>query len=283
MGATDPTLSLNEAWQALLHAAQPRLAHPGGEAAAVADLSFSPAGWQSERPVAPEAGELLDCLAPLAARPGRLAMAQLGQSLDGRIATESGHSHYINGAESLVHLHRLRALVDAVVVGAGTVCEDDPLLTVRHVTGPHPVRVILDPRGRVTPDRRLLRDPATPTLHLHGEGARPVGTAGPHVQRLALPLSEGGFAPAAVLDTLAGQGLERVLIEGGGITVSRFLEAGVLHRLHLLMAPLLIGSGRPGLAMTPIATLDQARRPASRTFRCGDDTLFDLTLDATLP
>lgn len=275
MGATDSTLSLAEAWQALLHAA-----HPATVTAAVADLSLSPAGWRAERPVSPTAGELLDCLFPLATRPGRLAIAQLGQSLDGRIATESGHSHFINGPESLVHLHRLRALMDAVVVGAGTASEDDPRLTVRHVAGPHPVRVILDPRGRVTPDRLLLRDPEAPTLHLHGEGACPEGAAGHHVTRLALPLAEGGFAPAAVLDALAARGLERVLIEGGGITVSRFLEAGVLHRLHLLMAPLLIGSGRPGLAMTPIATLDEARRPASRTFRCGDDTLFDLVLDA---
>lgn len=278
MGATDPTLSLDEAWQALVHAAHPHCAPPGGETG----LCFSPAGWQAECPVSPEARDLLDCLAPLATRTGRLAMAQLGQSLDGRIATESGHSHYINGPQSLVHLHRLRALMDAVVVGAGTACEDDPRLTVRHVSGPHPVRVILDPRGRVTPDRRLLRDPEAPTLHLHGEGATPEGPAGPHVERLALPLAEGGFAPAAVLEALASRGLARVLIEGGGITVSRFLEAGVLHRLHLLSAPLLIGSGRPGLAMTPIATLDQARRPASRTFRCGDDTLFDLTLDASL-
>ncbi|WP_445001484.1 RibD family protein [Halomonas mongoliensis] len=275
MGATDSTLSLEEAWQALLHAA-----HPATVTAPIADLSLSPAGWRAERAVSPAARELLDCLLPLATRPGRLAIAQLGQSLDGRIATESGHSHFINGPESLVHLHRLRALMDAVVVGAGTACEDDPRLTVRHVAGPHPVRVILDPRGRVTPDRLLLRDPEAPTLHLHGEGACPEGAAGSHVTRQALPLAEGGFAPAAVLDALAARGLERVLIEGGGITVSRFLEAGVLHRLHLLMAPLLIGSGRPGLAMTPIATLDEARRPASRTFRCGDDTLFDLVLDA---
>ncbi|WP_416140827.1 RibD family protein [Halomonas sp. HK25] len=277
MGDTDPTLSIDQAWQALVHAA-----HPDGEAAAVSGLRLSPAGWQAEHPVAPEAGELLDCLVPLATRRGRLAIAQLGQSLDGRIATESGHSHFINGPQSLVHLHRLRALMDAVVVGAGTACEDDPRLTVRHVTGPHPVRVILDPRGRVTPDRLLLRDAEAPTLHLHGEGASPEGPAGDHVQRLALPLAGGGFAPKVVLDALAAQGLTRVLIEGGGITVSRFLEAGVLHRLHLLMAPLLIGSGRPGLAMTPIATLQEARRPASRTFRCGDDTLFDLVLDAPL-
>nr|WP_254277780.1 RibD family protein [Halomonas sp. 3H] len=275
MGATDPTLSLSleEAWQALVHAA-----HPGGDGTPVAGLSLSPAGWQAERPVSPEARDLLDCLAPLATRTGRLAIAQLGQSLDGRIATESGHSHYINGPESLVHLHRLRALVDAVVVGAGTASEDDPQLTVRHVVGPHPVRVILDPRGRVTPDRRLLHDPEAPTLHLHGEGAPPEGPAGHHVERLALPRVADGFAPAAVLEALAARGLDRVLIEGGGVTVSRFLEAGALHRLHLLVAPLLIGSGRPGLSMTPIATLDEARRPVSRTFRCGDDTLFDLDL-----
>lgn len=279
MGTTDPMLFLSpeEAWQALVHAA-----HPGGDASPVAGLSLSPAGWQAQRPVSSEARELLDCLAPLATRAGRLAIAQLGQSLDGRIATESGHSHYVNGPQSLVHLHRLRALVDAVVVGAGTVEADDPQLTVRHVSGPAPVRVILDPRGRVAPQRRLLRDPEAPTLHLHGEGRCPEGPAGPHVERLALPRVAGGFAPAAVLEALAARRLDRVLIEGGGITVSRFLESGTLHRLHLLVAPLLIGSGRPGLAMTPIDTLEEARRPASRTFRCGNDTLFDLDLEAPL-
>ncbi|HSP56694.1 MAG TPA: RibD family protein [Halomonas sp.] len=211
-----------------------------------------------------------------------MAVAQLGQSLDGRIATESGHSHYINGLESRIHLHRLRALMQAVVVGAGTACEDDPQLTVRHVTGPQPVRVILDPRGRVPASLQLLQDGAAPTLHLHGEGAEPAGPVGGHVSRQALPVRDGGFAPAAVLDTLAQRGLERVLIEGGGITVSRFLEAGVLDRLHLMVAPLLIGSGRPGLVMTPITMLDEALRPVARTFRCGNDTLFDLDLTRSL-
>jgi hypothetical protein len=71
---------------------------------------------------------------------GCMAVGQIGQSLDGRIATLSGHSRYINGSQGLCHLHRLRALVDAVVVGAGTVRADDPQLTVRHVAGPTPVR-----------------------------------------------------------------------------------------------------------------------------------------------
>jgi diaminohydroxyphosphoribosylaminopyrimidine deaminase / 5-amino-6-(5-phosphoribosylamino)uracil reductase len=268
MSATIPPLTLADAWQAL--------SQPG--AAATSPVRLTPAGWQAPGPVSDDAHELLDCLAPLAAQTGRLAIAQLGQSLDGRIATNSGHSHYINGLESRVHLHRLRALVDAVVVGADTAAEDDPLLTVRHVTGRQPVRVILDPRARVPTTIRLMRDPAAPTLHLIGTDAAPCGPVGEHVSQLRLPLTDGGFPPAALLATLAARGLERVLIEGGGITVSRFLEAGVLDRLHLLVAPLLIGSGRPGLAMTPIDTLDEARRPRTRTFRCGDDTLFDLAL-----
>ena len=76
-----------------------------------------------------------------------MAIGQLGQSLDGRVATPTGHSHYINGPAGLNHLHRLRALVDAVVVGIGTAVADDPQLTVRRVSGPQPVRVVIDPKG----------------------------------------------------------------------------------------------------------------------------------------
>ena len=75
-----------------------------------------------------------------------IAVGQIGQSLDGRIATPTGHSHYINGPAGLDHLHRLRALVDAVLVGVGTAIADDPQLTVRRVAGPNPARVVLDPK-----------------------------------------------------------------------------------------------------------------------------------------
>ncbi len=272
-------LNADAAWQAL------RDARDGANLVDLAGgrLHLKTTSWQADSPVDDEARDLLDCLTPLVMQPGRLAIAQLGQSLDGRIATQSGHSHYINGLESRVHLHRLRALVDAVVVGAGTASEDDPLLTVRHVEGRQPTRVILDPRGRVPSTLQLFRESLpgearAPTLHLVGDTVELVEASAGHVTRIRLPLSEGSFSPARVLDALAERGFRHVLIEGGGVTVSRFLEAGVLHRLHLLVAPLLIGSGRPGLAMTPIATLDQAYRPRARTFRCGDDTLFDLDL-----
>ena len=83
-------------------------------------------------------------------------VGQIGQSLDGRVATESGHSKYINGPAGLVHLHRLRALVDAVVVGVGTAIADDPQLTVRRVSGPQPARVVIDPKGRLGADARMF-------------------------------------------------------------------------------------------------------------------------------
>ena len=89
---------------------------------------------------------------------GLVVVGQCGQSIDARIATPTGHSHYINGEAGLIHLHRLRALVDAVVVGVGTAIKDDPRLTVRRVEGPSPARVIIDPSGRIPPSARVLRD-----------------------------------------------------------------------------------------------------------------------------
>nr|WP_231896543.1 MULTISPECIES: RibD family protein [unclassified Halomonas] len=227
--------------------------------------------------ISDEANELVSCLAPLATT-ASWVVAQLGQSLDGRIATQSGHSHYINGRASLVHLHRLRALADAVIIGAGTADADNPQLTVRHVSGAHPTRVVLDPRGRVPMGRQLFQSDLAPTLHVVGPDAcLPVPPDA--VERCVLPLDRRGqFVPRDVLELLDTHQLRRILVEGGGITVSQFIEAGVVDRLHLLVAPLLIGSGRPGLQMTPIETLDSALRPALRTFRCGEDTLFDVLL-----
>lgn len=233
--------------------------------------------WQGDIRPDDAARRLLDIFLPLVARPGALCVAQLGQSLDGRIATASGASHYINGAPARAHLHRLRACVDAVLVGVGTVDADDPQLTVRHVEGVSPVRVVLDPRGRAKPSARLFHDPVAPVVHVVGaDRCLPEGTHG-HLRRLSLPRrGDTGFAPAEVLRALAGLGLSRVLVEGGGDTVSRFVQAGVVDHLHLLIAPMIIGSGRTGLSLAPIDTLDVALRPASRVFPCGEDQLFAL-------
>ncbi|TVS11080.1 MAG: RibD family protein [Wenzhouxiangella sp.] len=243
-----------------------------------AEISVRRGGsWLADPAISSTDRDLLDALLPLAAWPGRLAIAQLGQSLDGRIATESGDSWYINGREARTHLHRLRALVDAVLVGAGTAAEDRPNLTVRHVAGADPVPVILDPRGRVEPKGPLFegRSGAPATLHLVGEGVR-LPRPPPGVERVQLACTGGEVAPQLVLERLAERGLKRVLVEGGGVTVSRFVAADSLDRLHLLIAPLIIGSGRPGLKLPPIARLSEARRPPIRSFPLADELLVDV-------
>ena len=143
---------------------------------------------------------------------GPVVVAQLGQSLDGRIATATGASKYISGFEALKHLHRLRAEVDAVLIGVGTLIADDPALTVRHLEGKNPVRVVIDPNGRAPHDARIMTDGAADVVVLTKPGAN----VPPGVRQLEIePEADGCFPPAAIIAALAKIGLTRVLVEGG--------------------------------------------------------------------
>ena len=207
-----------------------------------------------------------------------VVVGQLGQSLDGRVAAPTGHSHYINGPAGLAHLHRLRALVDAVVIGIGTALADDPQLTVRRVSGPQPVRVVIDPSGRLPGSARLLANDGVRRIVVRASGMRPPLPHG--IEMVGLPKSGGEIAPSAILAALAERGLRRILIEGGADTVSRFLTAGCLDRLHLIVAPIVLGSGRVGLALPPIERTDQALRAPMHVHRLDDEVLFDCDLSA---
>jgi diaminohydroxyphosphoribosylaminopyrimidine deaminase / 5-amino-6-(5-phosphoribosylamino)uracil reductase len=221
---------------------------------------------------------LLELYTPLcAAAPGRpLTIAHLGQSLDGHIATGSGDSYYVTGPDNVRHLHRLRALCDAVIVGAGTIARDDPQLTVRHVEGANPVRVILDPRGQLPARHRVFTDGLARTLVVHAQG---VATAAPgNAESLVVPHTDGRLDLSALLAALHARGLYVVFVEGGGATVSAFLEAGLLDRLHVAIAPLVTGSGRPGLSLPARDKIADCLRPAHRVFTMGDDVLFDCDL-----
>lgn len=211
-------------------------------------------------------------LEPLAREP-EWTVAHLAQSLDGRIAMDCGASQWISGPADLRHTHCMRALADAVLVGASTALLDDPALTVRRVSGPHPVRVLVDPKGSVPRTHQILADGKAPTLWLVGpQVPRDVPA---HVQCVTVP-DTGMHSARFILDTLAKRGLRRVFIEGGGVTVSRFLEEGCLDRLHLVVAPVIIGSGRPSMVLPALDSLEQALRPESRTFPLGQDLLYDL-------
>ncbi len=237
---------------------------------------------------------LLDRYGPLVAAGPDTVIAQLAQSMDGFIASRTGHSRFVSGPQDREHLHRLRALVDAVIVGASTVVNDNPQLTVRSVPGTNPTRVILDPTGRIPADSLLLRDGAAPTLWVRAAEPEVAGgdpqpdpvvvasleaADNPGVRELRLPVDEDGrFEPEMVLSALREHGLRRILVEGGGETVSAFLRAGVLDRLFLTTAPLLIGDGIPGIRYYGADSLQEALRPTVRRYALGDDVCTEMML-----
>ena len=146
---------------------RPDLSEGGDGRGAV--LAWHPGtGWESRLAADDPRSELLSLYLPICsattARP--LTVGHLGQSLDGFIATPSGDSQTVTGSDNIVHMHRLRALCDAVLVGAGTVAADDPLLTTRHVSGANPLRVVFDPRRRLTPTFRVFTDRTAPALYI---------------------------------------------------------------------------------------------------------------------
>jgi riboflavin-specific deaminase-like protein len=243
-------------------------------------LASRTAGATAVAPVAdPAAGEeaAWALYAPLLAETAEapFVFAQIGQSLDGRVATVSGDARDISGRGGLEHLHRCRALADAVVVGVTTALKDDPRLTVRLVDGDNPARVVIDPKGRLDNNAALLREDGTRRLVVQAcARARPAG-----VEVVRLDEKDGRLCPRAIVAALAARGLRRILVEGGGLTIGRFLDAGLVRRLHVAISPLLIGAGPNGLVTAPSARLADARRPVTRVFGLGSDVLFDCVLD----
>jgi diaminohydroxyphosphoribosylaminopyrimidine deaminase/5-amino-6-(5-phosphoribosylamino)uracil reductase len=243
--------------------------------------------WQvaGSRDVDADAARVLDVYLPIVLAPVRdrpLVIAHLAQSLDGRIATTGGTSQWISGAQDLTHNHRMRALCDVVLVGAETIIHDDPQLTCREVEGTHPVRVVVDPTGRVGMDRRIFRDDAAPTVIITGAGAA-ARAAGPplppHVSRMEIPGLDERISPAAILDALWSRKVRRVFVEGGGVTVSTFLRDRLLDRLQITVAPVIIGSGRASISLPEIDSLEHALRPRMRRFALGPDLMFECVFE----
>ncbi len=208
-------------------------------------------------------------------------VAQLGQSLDGRIATVNGELRDISGAAGLDHLHRIRAHVDAVIVGAGTIAADDPQLTVRRVPGRSPARVVIDPTGRLGVDSKWLAKDGAPRILVT---AAEIAPPAEDVELIRIEASSGLIAPGAIIEALFARGFRRLLVEGGARTIAAFIESGRVDRLHALIAPIIIGSGRPGLDLAPIQRLDLALRPRAEVHLLGGgDVLFDCDLSHCRP
>jgi diaminohydroxyphosphoribosylaminopyrimidine deaminase/5-amino-6-(5-phosphoribosylamino)uracil reductase len=240
--------------------------------------------WRSLLRRSPADAGLSSLYGPLLTHPSRapqpttthLVLGRIAQSLDGRIATTTGASRWISGPDDIVHTHRLRALFDAVVVGAGTVHADDPQLTTRAVEGPSPVRVVLDPQRRLDARFQIFQEGPETLLFCAEDAAGPdrLGQASVIRSRQA----GDALCLETVLATLAARGLHRVFVEGGGVTVSRFLAARALDRLHVTIAPVLLGDGVPSFVLPPTKSLAEALRFDWTVHRLGADLLLDIPL-----
>ncbi len=168
------------------------------------------------------------------------------QSLDGKIATRSGDARWISDEAARRHAHRRRGLVDAILVGSGTVLRDDPLLTCRWGRARRVAkRIILDSRLRTPPNAQLVRTAGRiPTWIFHAPApplrrARRLERAGCVLR--SVPATRNGLSLHAVLDTLGGENMTNVLVEGGGRLLGSFLDQRLGDELCVYLEPLLIG------------------------------------------
>jgi len=208
-------------------------------------------------------------------------VAQLAQSEDGFIASRTGDAEFVSGKLDRRHLHCIRAVVGAVMVGAGTVTADDPQLTVRAVEGQNPVRVILDPNARIPRHAKVLCSADAPTLWLVGADVSVEDHLAEHVTVVRLPqTSAEKLDPHTIIEVIRQHVSGSVLVEGGGKTVSDFLSAGALDRLFLTKAPVLIGDGVPGIRFQGANAMTKTLRYPFRRYVFGQDVCTEYMLSA---
>jgi diaminohydroxyphosphoribosylaminopyrimidine deaminase/5-amino-6-(5-phosphoribosylamino)uracil reductase len=203
------------------------------------------------------------------------------QTLDGRLATSAGSSQWISAPESLRFSHELRVEHDAIMVGASTVCRDDPRLTVRLVAGRNPLRVVVDSTLRTPLSAAVLTEEAAPGTVLAVTDRAPaakrdkVRALGATV--LCLPAESGGRVNlVALLAALHEQGIRSVLVEGGAEMITALLRARLVDRLVVCVAPKILGAGIEAVGDLGIRELSRTLGVTNTSVTpCGVDLILD--------
>ena len=237
----------------------------------------APMGFPLVDGVAPpvEIGSLLGVVRPSAARP--YVAVKYAQSIDGRIATANGDSRWISGEEERRIAHALRASCDAVVVGIGTILNDDPQLTVRMVPGASPIRVVLDSMLRIPDDARVLADDAATTIVTTDasptERRRELRRRG--ISIVLVPAGRDGVDPVKAFGALRATGIQSLLVEGGGRVITSVLSHALADRLIVGVAPRVLGSGTDAVRDLGVTEVSRALRVEGWSVHlAGEDVLL---------
>lgn len=200
------------------------------------------------------------CFLPLRALKMKRAVSvlHLAQSLDGKIATLSGNSKWISNDENLIYVHRLRALCDGILIGAKTLNKDNPALTVRHVKGPNPVKIVL---GNSANNFVNIVKSHDKILHLVSK----TGINHSSTNTICLEEQNHAISPVTILEELFKLGILSVYIEGGAYTASHFLMDGAVNLINIYIAPKIFGSGI-GIELPEIKGVDECVSISRTTF-----------------
>jgi diaminohydroxyphosphoribosylaminopyrimidine deaminase / 5-amino-6-(5-phosphoribosylamino)uracil reductase len=207
-------------------------------------------------------------------------------TLDGRIATATGHSRWISSPPSLRFVHSLRRIHDAILVGAGTVLMDDPELTCRLVRGKNPLKIVVDSRLSTSPEARvfdLCQSPAivATTRKAPGERRRLFEQRGIEVLELG-ETEEGRVDLQGLLNVLGRRKIASLLVEGGAGVNTAFLKAHLADRLIAVLAPKIVGTGIDAVGDLGIRRMEEALRlSVERITRRGDDLILDTRFNPT--
>lgn len=193
--------------------------------------------------IVPDVSSLIGTARPHARRP--YVVIKYAQSIDGRIATTTGDSRWISGEEERVLSHAMRAACDGIMVGVGTVLNDDPQLTVRLVPGPSPTRIVLDSELRSPPSSRVF-DRSAPTLAITTERSDARARAELRERDVAVHVVTSGPAGVdmeAAMQLLSELGIATLLVEGGQRVITSLLRTKCADRVVVALAPVFLGRG----------------------------------------